>query len=281
LTTFRTHRGLYRYCRLVFGLSSSAEIFQRTMEVIVQGLEGVVVYVDDILVYGKSLEEHNRRLKAVLRRLQEYGIRLNSAKCEIAVTQLKFVVHVISDKGIRPSVEKLERIVNWRSPKDKSEVQSLLGLIQYVLAKFTMNMLVDERLEVRDRDREEKRKGKEYMDGRHQSRTSDLKEGDWVLAKRMIRRTKFDTNFNQEPCELIRLNGPEALIRSTSGNTYRRSLTHLKKINDPTQPLEASRLATSQSQMDWSDADEEDATPPAEDSQELDASTASRPRRGG
>lgn len=62
VTTFRTHRGLYRYCRLMFGLSSAAEIFQRIVETILKGLDGVVVYVDDIIVIERTLEEHDRRL---------------------------------------------------------------------------------------------------------------------------------------------------------------------------------------------------------------------------
>ena len=53
-----THRGLFRYNRLPFGVSSAPGIFQRVMESVFRGIPGVVVYLDDILVTGASEEEH-------------------------------------------------------------------------------------------------------------------------------------------------------------------------------------------------------------------------------
>ena len=76
----------------------------------------------------------------------------------------------------------------------------------------SLQALTDERLEVRDRDRLEEEKGREYMDNRHHARPNELKEGEWVLAERMMKRSKFDTNFNQEPCVVVTVNGPEAVI---------------------------------------------------------------------
>lgn len=55
----------------MFGISCAPEIFQKTMESILAGLEGVIVYLDDIVVFGSSKEEHDRRLQAVLKRLKE------------------------------------------------------------------------------------------------------------------------------------------------------------------------------------------------------------------
>ena len=55
--TINTHKGLYKYKRLPFGVSPAPTICQRTMETILQGLQGVCVYLDD-LITGKSNEEH-------------------------------------------------------------------------------------------------------------------------------------------------------------------------------------------------------------------------------
>ena len=65
--TINTHKGLYRYNRLPFGIASAPAIFQQTMEKILQGLSGVTVYIDDILVTGRNDEEHLVALEAVLR----------------------------------------------------------------------------------------------------------------------------------------------------------------------------------------------------------------------
>ena len=73
-----THRGLYRYNRLTFGVSSAPGIFQRVIESLLRGIPGVVVYYDDILVTGKTAEEHLQALDQVLSRLENAGLRLKN-----------------------------------------------------------------------------------------------------------------------------------------------------------------------------------------------------------
>ena len=50
------------------------EIYQKRMSVLLQGIEGVVCLIDDILVIDRDQQEHNSRLHAVLRRLQEANV---------------------------------------------------------------------------------------------------------------------------------------------------------------------------------------------------------------
>ena len=73
-----THRGLFQYNRLPFGVSSAPGIFQRTMESLLKDIPGVVVYIDDILVTGSSDDEHLEHLEETLRRMSDAGLRLKS-----------------------------------------------------------------------------------------------------------------------------------------------------------------------------------------------------------
>ena len=41
VTTFTTHRGLYRYKRLPFGINSASEVFQSAIEDALRGISGV------------------------------------------------------------------------------------------------------------------------------------------------------------------------------------------------------------------------------------------------
>ena len=55
-----THKGLYQFNRLPFGVASAPAIFQRSMETLLRGLSGVSVYLDDILITGSNLVEHRQ-----------------------------------------------------------------------------------------------------------------------------------------------------------------------------------------------------------------------------
>ncbi len=50
-----TSKGLFRYTRLPFGISSAPGIFQRVIESVLRGIPGVAVYLDDILITGNSV----------------------------------------------------------------------------------------------------------------------------------------------------------------------------------------------------------------------------------
>ena len=53
-----THKGLYQYTRMPFGISSAPAIFQHFMDTILQGLPTVLCYLDDILITGATDQEH-------------------------------------------------------------------------------------------------------------------------------------------------------------------------------------------------------------------------------
>ena len=70
LVVVNTHKGLFRFTRLPYGVSSAPGIFQRLMENMLQGIPNVVVYIDDILITGSTDEEHLKTLSIVLDRLE-------------------------------------------------------------------------------------------------------------------------------------------------------------------------------------------------------------------
>ena len=64
-----THRSLFRYPSLPYGVSSAPGIFQKITEGLLKGIAGVIVYIDDILTTGKTTEQHLSALEEVLKRL--------------------------------------------------------------------------------------------------------------------------------------------------------------------------------------------------------------------
>ena len=78
LAVINTHKGLFRYTRMPYGISSAPGIFQRFIESVLQGIPNVTVYIDDILVTGSTEEEHLENLSEVLNRLEKAGLKVNN-----------------------------------------------------------------------------------------------------------------------------------------------------------------------------------------------------------
>jgi hypothetical protein len=70
LVTINTHKGLYRYIRMPFGIASAPAIWQRTIEEVLQGIPGIQVMLDDMIITGKDDQEHLQNLEKVLSNLK-------------------------------------------------------------------------------------------------------------------------------------------------------------------------------------------------------------------
>ncbi|XP_036845205.1 uncharacterized protein K02A2.6-like [Oncorhynchus mykiss] len=80
--TINTHKGLFRFNRLAYGITTAPAIFQQTMDQILDGIDHVVCFMDDILVSAPTIGEHLVVLDKVMSRLEKYGVRMKRSKCE-------------------------------------------------------------------------------------------------------------------------------------------------------------------------------------------------------
>ena len=134
-----THRGLFEYTRLPFGVSSAPGIFQRVMEAILRGIPNVVVYLDDILITGPDDETHLATLETVLKCLSKAGLRARKGKCVFLAPSVIYLGHKIDGVGLHPVPEKVKAIQEAPSPTNVSELKSYLGLLSYY-SKFLPNL---------------------------------------------------------------------------------------------------------------------------------------------
>ncbi|KAK6763680.1 hypothetical protein RB195_024126 [Necator americanus] len=117
LVTINTHRGLYHFNRLPFGVKPAAGIFQQCVDASIAGIDGTAAYLDDILVTGRTTGEHNARLEALFKRIQDYGLRVRLDKCAFLQTKITYLGFVIA-QGRRPDPERIEAIQKTLAPKD-------------------------------------------------------------------------------------------------------------------------------------------------------------------
>ena len=127
------YEGLYEFNRLPFGVSSAPAIWQKTIEDILRGIDGAIVFYDDILIWDKDQAEHDARLRQVLRRFVESGLRLRREKCLISQPTVSYIGYTISGDGLRPSKlkDKVEDLKNAPRPEDVSTLRSFLGLVNF------------------------------------------------------------------------------------------------------------------------------------------------------
>ena len=139
LTTFITPFGRYKYKRLPMGISSAPEVYMREMHQIFEGMPGVACLMDDVAVVGKTKQEHDERLKEVLKKLQNEGVTLNPDKCLFGCSSMKYLGHIVDSKGIRPDPEKIKAVTEFPRPENVSGVRQFLGMVNQ-LTKFVPNI---------------------------------------------------------------------------------------------------------------------------------------------
>ncbi|XP_063837227.1 uncharacterized protein K02A2.6-like [Ostrinia nubilalis] len=131
LLTLNTPLGLMKMNRLAFGVNAAPGIFQRVMANALSGLEGVACLLDDVAVAGRTLTEHNERLVAVLKKLNDLGFHLNPKKCVFATNSIHFLGHMIDAEGLHPSPLKVKEIKEKPVPTNKESLRAFLGLYNF------------------------------------------------------------------------------------------------------------------------------------------------------
>ena len=137
--TLNTPRGLVRPTRLSFGYSSAPSIFQRTLDQLLSGLPGVAVFLDDVIIAAPSREQHESRLREVLGRLSDAGLRVNQSKCSFGVPSVTYLGYTVSADDVHTTEEKVTAIRAAPEPRNVAELQAWLGLINYY-SKFLRNL---------------------------------------------------------------------------------------------------------------------------------------------
>ena len=130
--------GHYRFLKRFYGLADIPTIFKEKIDQTMENQHPA--WLDDILIVTKGTkEQHKRELTEVLTKIENAGYRLSESKSEFFKSEIEWVGYKIDQNGIRPLQDKLKAIQELKEPKNKKELKSFLGAIQY-LSKYIENL---------------------------------------------------------------------------------------------------------------------------------------------
>jgi hypothetical protein len=132
-TAFCTPVGLFEFTKLPMGISVGCQVLSRVIDSLFGDLKYKYVYnfMDDLLVYSRSMEEHLEHLKEVFGRFEKASFTLNRDKVHLAQSEIKFLVHSLSEKGIQILPERVDAICKFPHPKNLKVVRLFLGMIAF------------------------------------------------------------------------------------------------------------------------------------------------------
>jgi hypothetical protein len=135
------HIGLFEWIVLTFGLKNAGETYQRAMNYIFHELIGKIVdiYIDDVVIKSLDHESHLADVRKTLECTRKYGLNMNPNKCAFGVSAGEFLGFLVHEGGIEVGKESMKAIDEVVHPSNLKELQSLLGIINFV-RRFISNL---------------------------------------------------------------------------------------------------------------------------------------------
>ena len=123
--------GPYECESMPFGLCNAPPTFQRLMQNCLGelNLTYCLIYLDDVIIFSQTEEEHLERMRVVFDRHHEHGLKLKPSKCDVFKTEINYLAHHVSKRGVLPSKKNLEAITKCLPPETYTKVKSFVSLV--------------------------------------------------------------------------------------------------------------------------------------------------------
>ena len=133
VTAFCTPFGLFEFNKLPMGISVGCQGLSRVIDELFADLKGQYVFnfLDDLVVYSPSSEEHLAHVREVLGRPQEAGFTLNPDKVTLGATEIKYLGHLLSSRGIRILPDRVVAIQCYPRPANLRALRRFIGMVGF------------------------------------------------------------------------------------------------------------------------------------------------------
>jgi hypothetical protein len=129
-----TPDGIVESLVMLQGDCNAVATFMNTMTELFSQYIGIWmdVYLDDIVIYSNTLEDHITHVKIVVDIFMREKFYLAAAKLQILPKEVKLLGHVITREGIRMDPAKVDTVLAWPTPTNKSLVAGFNGSVGYL-----------------------------------------------------------------------------------------------------------------------------------------------------
>lgn len=134
LTAINTPFGLYEWTVMPMGLCNSPATQQRRVTRALEDLIGRIchVYLDDIIIWSETITEHWENIGRVMEALRKEGLFCSNKKTQLFCSEVKFLGHIVSARGVEADPAKVARIMDWPRPRRTKDVRAFLGVVRYI-----------------------------------------------------------------------------------------------------------------------------------------------------
>ena len=116
-----------------FGLTNAPATFQRLMDHLFYDIKDkyILVYLDNINIFSITFEKHLQHLEEILKRFRKANLKLNLEKYQFCQKELSFLGHVINAERIKPDPSKVDKVKNFPTPTNITELRGFIGFASY------------------------------------------------------------------------------------------------------------------------------------------------------
>jgi hypothetical protein len=98
------------------------------MDEALEGLSHLGRIVDDVIIYSKNRQDHEKHVRAFLKRCQEHNIKLNREKVQLSQDSVEFAGTIISKDGYKKQDRIFSDLRKFPFPKDQTAMRQFSGM---------------------------------------------------------------------------------------------------------------------------------------------------------
>ena len=121
-----------------FGVTVAGEVFQCKLDQCLGKIRQVIVITDDSMIVGYKQDhsDHNQALTTLFEAARRCNVKLNYEKLQYKKDEVDFFGETYTTSSHKPDKNKVSAITAMPAPKNKKQVQTSIGMINY-LSKFS------------------------------------------------------------------------------------------------------------------------------------------------